>query len=507
MNMKRELSVVFLEVNEADQHFLDRYLAEDKLPTFRRMHDGGALVTTTIPGWTAQGDRSFREIMPWVIWPTLYTGIEARQHGILAFGQDTKRIRDKCVWDVLDRHGISIGVFGSLLSYPPRTHGHAKFYVPESLADDAQCFPEYLQPLQEFLLLGTRNYSENIWKQSLRGLKLLAQSLRCGVTWASFFKVLTQIHREILLGAWHEPQRALLHSCIMKDAFMSLYRTHRPRYASIHMNHVAYMQHRYWRAAEPKKFPSALSETDARFFQSPQQRDLYEKKHEHRILQAYQYTDALLFDVLNMVADNTIVLVGTGLGQMPINPVTEIHNPVVRLMREYEFFDALGLCNYRVLHQMNPDLTVTFANDEAARQAQDLLVGLYVHEGTSLFHIDRCHHQLSLEFVMPRGLFGKMEGVVIRHRERSEIQFPFARHVSQHPTNDQSTAQHRDRGWLLAYCKGRQVGVHKNEVSVTEIAPAILNLFGIAPQPWHQADGKLFELSEFSHRRYPASAA
>src|SRR5262245_17490005 len=168
------MSVVFVEVNEADQHFLEKFINAGKLPTLSRWRDEGAFVTTRVPGWSYKNDRSWREIMPWIIWPSVYTGLAPERHGILAFGQDTNGIRGKCIWDVLDQHGISVGVLGSLLSYPPRNHGHATFYIPENLADDAECFPPEARPLQEFCVAASRNYSEDFIRQSLAGLYHLA---------------------------------------------------------------------------------------------------------------------------------------------------------------------------------------------------------------------------------------------------------------------------------------------------------------------------------------------
>ena len=73
-----------------------------------------------------------------IIWPSVYTGMKPREHGMtIAFGQDTTPIQGRCVWDVLDKAGVPTGVFGSLLSFPPRNAGcGALLRVPESLADD-----------------------------------------------------------------------------------------------------------------------------------------------------------------------------------------------------------------------------------------------------------------------------------------------------------------------------------------------------------------------------------
>lgn len=492
---RSDVSVVFVEINEADRHFLEKFIKAGKLPTLARMRQEGAFVTTRIPGWSFKDERSWREIMPWIIWPSLYTGLAPSEHGIVAFGQDTRSILGKCIWDVLDLHGISVGVLGSLLSYPPRNHGHAAFYVPENLADDAECFPPEARPLQEFCVAASRNYSEHLLKQAVEGLFQLAQTPRCGVQLGTLARVISQLPAETLFGKTREPERAMLLSYLVFDAFKHLYGKHRPRFASLHMNHVAYMQHRYWRAAEPERFPEGLSETDARFFSSPGARSTYEKKLSHQIERSFVHTDRQLTELIELCDDNTLLLVGTGLGQGPVDPIDGIHNPVVRLVRELELFDEVGLRDYRVLHQMNPDLTITFRDAAAASKAKPIVEGFYVQAGQPLFYVDQRQQQLFCEFVMPRGLFGKTDGVYIAHTGRPELKFRFARHVSQHPTNDQSTAQHHDAGWLLAWGKGRRISALRKSLPVTEVAPALLSLYGIEPQPWQSLSAPLFALS------------
>jgi hypothetical protein len=80
------------------------------------------------------------------------------------------------------------------------------------------------------------------------------------------------------------------------------------------------------------------------------------------------------------------------------------------------------------------------------------------------------------------------DSFVIRHRDRPEFRADFARHISEHPTNDQSTAHHKDSGWLLAWCKGARVTASDPVIRVTDIAPTILSLYGIPPQPWMSPD-------------------
>jgi len=488
---KPAVSVIFFELNEAERHFLDKYVAQGLLPNFARAIEGGAIVRTRIPTWDAGQDKAWRKISPWIIWPSVYTGLAPEDHGLIGFGQDPTAIRGKCVWDVLDAAGIPVGVLGSLMSYPPRTSGAASFYVPESLADTSDCFPEAARPLQEFCVFAARNYSESFGRSAATAVKLLLKTGKSGVRARTMLRTLGQVPMEAMRGAALAPERAMLHSYMVRDAFVKLYAATRPAYASVHMNQIAYMQHRYWRAAEPERFADSLSTTDRRFFQSVTQRKGYEHKLSRWIERSFVYADRFLGELLEIADPNTVVLVGTALGQRPFDPVTDIHNPVVRLVNERELFDWIGLRDYVVLHQMNPDVTINFRDAAEAADAERKLLGLYVEGHDALFTVQRRDHQVFCELDMPRRARDG-ESFVIRHRDRPDSSADFAHHIHEHGTADQSTAHHKDSGWLLAYQKGGRVRATHDIVAVTDIAPTILSLFGLPPAPWMRADAKAF---------------
>ena len=482
--------VLFFELNEAEKHFLEAFVAQGKLPNFERMLSGGAFFRTRIPGFDPTVHKAWRTISPWMVWPSVYTGLLPTEHGIIGFGQDTSSIRGKCVWDVLDAHGVSTGVLGCLMSYPPRTSGAAAYYVPEALADTSDCFPEAARPLQEFCIFSARNYSESFGMKAATAVKLLVKTGASGVRAGTMLKTLRQVPSEVLRGASAVPERAMLHSYMLRDAFWKLYDAYRPSYATVHMNHIAYMQHRYWRAAEPQHFAAELSVTDKRFFKTVAERDAYEARFSKWIEKAFVYADHFLGEILSRVDDDTVVLVGTGLGLRPFDPVSDIHNPVVRLVHERELFDAIGLRDYEVLHQMNPDVTVNLPDEATAIDAAAKLDGLFVVDSEPLFAVQRRGRQVFCELNMPKRTRTD-EAFTIRHRALPAFQAPFARHIHEHPTNDQSTAHHKDAGWFLSYCKGHKVQASTDVIRVTDIAPTILSLFGVPPQAWMPADSRI----------------
>ena len=480
-------SVVFLELNEAELYLLQKFVAAGKLPHFQRMLQAGVLLQTRMPGWDPAAEDAWYQIIPWVVWPTIYTGMLPKEHGLIAFGQDTSQIQGRCVWDVLDAAGIETGVFGSLMSFPPRSAGSAQFYVPETLANNADCFPERVRPVQEFCVYTARNYTERFARKAFTASRLLLRSLAGGVRVGTALRTLAQVPLELILGEPWVPERALLQSRVQVDAFKRLYARYRPAFATLHLNHVAYMQHRYWRALEPERYKDELSQADRRFLKTVEDRRRHERKFAHWIERSFVYSDGILGELMGLIDAQSVLVVGTGLGQRPYDPVVEMHIELVRLTHEDELFGAIGLPQIEVLPQMSSYLTANLPDEASAVKAAETLSGLYVNPGEPLFSIERRGAQLLMDLVDPRRE-GSGELPPIRHTALRDLRVPAARHIGGLQEKCQSTAHHQDAGFVLAWSRGRRLRLERPLASVTEIAPTVLSWFGLPAPPWMQAD-------------------
>src|ERR1041384_8147474 len=61
------------------------------------------------------------ELSPWITWPSLHRGVPNSKHYIQNFGQPVDEVDREFppIWKLLADKGISVGVFGSLHTYPP----------------------------------------------------------------------------------------------------------------------------------------------------------------------------------------------------------------------------------------------------------------------------------------------------------------------------------------------------------------------------------------------------
>src|SRR5438105_2704915 len=71
-------------------------------------------------------------LSPWITWPTVHRGVHDEKHGIMNFGQDLREVDREFppLWQLLARHGVRVGVCGSLHTYPlPDSLENYRFYI------------------------------------------------------------------------------------------------------------------------------------------------------------------------------------------------------------------------------------------------------------------------------------------------------------------------------------------------------------------------------------------
>jgi len=477
------MSVLFLEINEATSYFIEKFIAVGKMPHFARIMNDGAVVKTHIPDVSPDDPRFTRKTSPWIVWPSIYTGMRPDAHELIGFGQDTSHLMGRYVWDALARAGRSYGVFGSLISFPPRAE--ARFYVPESLATAPDCLPEALRPLQNFFLFGAHHYSQTAWTAFLQaGLDLLrATGTVISVNAAA--RALAQIPFELIRGGAAKADRAMVHSIVVADAFERIYGKTRPDFATAHFNHIAYLQHRYWRASEPERFSRDLSSTDQRFYRAVAERERDEADYSDKIERAYIWTDRLVKRAIDALSDGDTLVIGSALGQRPYDPVREIHNPVIRFENADRFLQRLGLTAIRVHYEMNPDLTIDCADSDDAAQYAEIVRGLEWADGSAVFFCQQRRNQLFLELIFPPAVEHD-RNALIRHRDQADFAERAHDYVWQSETNEQSTAHHIEEGLLIVWRKGHKIRAGRSDMLVTQIAPMLLELFGLDPCEWHR---------------------
>ena len=124
------------ELNEVPWEILDDYVAARPTSALGRLLARSHCFTSMA------ADRG--HLSPWTTWPTLHRGVNDEQHMIASFGQDRRQADRQFppIWSLLREAGVSVGVCGTLHSYPvPDDLGHYAFYLPDPFASEPVAHP------------------------------------------------------------------------------------------------------------------------------------------------------------------------------------------------------------------------------------------------------------------------------------------------------------------------------------------------------------------------------
>jgi hypothetical protein len=471
MSAPNPRKVVLVELNEITWRLMDPLLRKSALPTFAELMRRGARATPMAPEVPPDLD-------PWISWTTVYTGRPPEEHGVKFLEQPPETVRGPKLWEMAADAGKSVGVYGSIMSWPPRADVRG-FWVPSTFSPGAETFPERLRPIQDLNLTYTRAHTPLATQPRPNKLTLLWQLKKLGLRAATLANVAGYFARRSLRVA-KEWEMVSLQPLINLDFFAALWKEHRPDFATFHTNHVAHYQHRLWRATDPTPFPVKPSAEEVRRFGGA-------------IAHGYQTADRLLRRLTRVVDSDTVIVVASGLGQQPYVEYSD-GRTVLRIQdiaRTLELIGVAGECKpYSV---MAPQWNVQFASPEVQRKAvRGFRTAYYGSPDLELFS---CHEVgnticVNIKQKLPRPINWDTDCVFPESGRTVKMRELCAE-------KDPSTKQgyHDQAGVLIMAGPGVRAGANVAACSTLDIAPTLLTLLGL-PIPGYMSGRVLEEALE-----------
>lgn len=478
----RRSRVLLVELNEITWDLIDPLIERGKLPTFARLkREGtwGAPVSVDLPP----------ELDPWITWTTVYSGRPQKEHNVFFLQQPPESIRTKRIWELCDEHGLRVGVYGSLCSWPPkRVDG---FYVPDTFAPDTRTYPASLAPIQEVNITYTRSIrlgqdTHGPLDKALLGAKLVA----LGMTPATCARVARQLAHERVdpKVRW---RRVALQPLVNFDFFSRLYRRYEPDFATFHSNHVAHYMHTYWRAMDPSAFPQGATEEEVR---------TYGGAVEH----GYAAADELLARMLRLVDRDTVLVVASSMGQRPYVSRLKDGKPIMQLRSLDRLMKILGAeGRARAISTMSDQFNI-YAEDAAARdEIAAALAAAYVDRpDRPMFFTNTVDNSITVNLIFHEGNCEEFR-CHFPHRG-ADSSFSYTDLVFD--TGMKKSGCHDPKGMLMLYGAGVERGGRIAESSTLDLAPTMLTLLGL-PVPAQMTGRVLGEALAEGRDRAAASAA
>ena len=375
--------VLLLEINEVPWRLLDRFLEHPELPHLRRFFASSETLTTRA---TDEG-----ELSPWITWPSFHRGIPNTEHGVQFLGQDPATFKGTAIWEEYRKKGHSIGICGSLQSWPPSDPGPGGFFVPDTFARDERCIPAFVEPFQKFNLAQTASNARVVNARSLYSadsLKLALTLPRLGIRSSTCLAIARQLlgeRRDKTLLA----RRPVFQGILAWDIFRKLFDpTHPPTFSTYFTNHVAGVMHRYWDHVFPEDFEKTPSSS----------------AHFETMLFALRVVDQVLGDAMRYCELNPELLVvfASSMGQGPKvwkrNDGYVMTIPYVdQLMRACDLKPG----EFEPLLAMVPQVCIRIEDPRKREATRALIEGAQARSGQTFFSVEEQNDRLSITLVTP----------------------------------------------------------------------------------------------------------
>lgn len=378
--------ILLLEINEIPWRLLDHYLAREGFPNLRRFMAGSQTYTTVAV--------DSGELSPWVTWPTLHRGMRNDDHGILNLGQDPMTFKGVPIWEEFRGHGRSIGICGSMQSWPPSDPGEGGFYIPDTFAHDARCIPAYIEPIQRFNLNQVRRNGRVVRRQSvfnLETLGLLFSLPKLGIGLATLRETAKQLVGE-RLDRTKVARRPVFQSMLFWDIFKARFHAENPpAFATFFTNHIAGLMHRYWSHVFPQDFGDKYAATP--------------KVHSATMDYGMLFLDRILGDALAFRERNPdlILVFATSMGQAAVH--RDGHEGFAASIPEVgTLMSLIGLRaeEYKSLLAMVPQVAVEIPDGSSRARVRDFLEACIGQGGSPLFSVQENGGTLSITFKTPK---------------------------------------------------------------------------------------------------------
>ena len=335
----KDFKLIVYELNEVPRKLIDYYVNLKPNSNLKKIISDGIIINTFT--------KDDGELHPWSTWPTVHRGVCNKIHNIRYINQDLKASKEyKPIWEILSDNDKTIGIFGSLQSYPPYINKNVYFYLPDTFAPDSKAYPEEISEFQSLnlsLVSDNKAVSRQInRKQIINFCKLLVKNT---ISIRSSFKTFIHITKE-LLNKKYKTRRAVLQTVISFDLYLKSLEKTKPQFSTYFTNHLAGMMHRYWKHLFPEDFNDSKKNID--------------KFHSKSILKAMDIVDYQLGRLINFSKKNGYDLwIISSMGQKAIERKEYI--PELFLQDLKPLINVLNLDEklFNLVPAMQPDICIT----------------------------------------------------------------------------------------------------------------------------------------------------
>jgi hypothetical protein len=446
-----ESPMIMLEFNELSPALMDTFIDQGYLPHFKRLRDASQVFTTV-------AEEVAPNLDPWIQWVTVHSGLSFDEHGVFHLG-DGHKLAVRSLWDLIAAEGKTVWVCGSMnIKYDLPLRGAV---VPDPWTVGMSPFPAELEPYYLFVQRNVQEYTNDRVPLSkgdyLRFMKFMVAH---GLSARTVRSILGQLwsERRTGKGKW---KRATILDKLQRDVFLSYFKRLRPAFSTFFLNSTAHFQHAHWRNMDPEPFKIKPTDAD-------------QAEYQHAVRYGYEEMDRIVGDIVAAAPENAVIVMATALSQQPCLIYEDIGGKTFYRARTFEpLLEFAGITGcQKVEPVMSEEFHLRFGNEVDAAKAAEHLSALRIEgrqamqveqRGTNVFSGCIIYTQLEHDALLECGPNGKS--------------IPFFRLFYQ--VESLKSGMHHPDGILWMRIPGSRPNVSREKVSLRDLPPTILSLFGI----------------------------
>ncbi len=443
--------MILLEFNELSPALMDTFIGQGYLPNFKLLRDSSQVFMT-------DAEEVAPNLDPWIQWVTVHSGLSFEQHGIHHLG-DGHKLPVKSLWDMIGATAKTVWVCGSMnIKYDEPFPGAV---VPDPWSVGATCYPNELAAYYLFVQRNVQEYTnDSVGLSKADYFRFLKFMLTHGLSVQTIISIFKQLfsERRTGKGRW---KRATILDKLQRDLFLHYFRKLRPAFSTFFLNSTAHFQHAHWRNMDPEPFKIKPSDAD-------------QAEYQHAVRYGYEEMDSIVGDILAAAQANATVILVTALSQQPCLIYEDIGGKTFYRPRTFEpLLEFAGITNcQRVEPVMSEQFHLRFGSATEAVDAAARLKSLRI-DSREAMTVGR--HDSNV--FSGCKVFSPLDHEAVLEGGANDKTIPFFRLFYQ--VESLKSGMHHPDGILWMRIPGAKPSVRRDKVSLRDVPPTILSMFGI----------------------------
>ncbi len=446
--------LICYELNEVPWRVVDFYISRRPHSNLSKFLKKSSHLTTV----TSDGG----ELHPWTTWPTMHRGVDNSVHKIHYINQDRETAQaHPPLWEVLSNANKTVGVCGTLQSYPPIENDHVLFHVPDTFAPGPETHPKKYESFQALNLQLTSENKAVTSKIKPKTFIKASKMFFAGVKLSTGVKIFNHLLKE-KMNPLNKSRRATMQSHLAFDVFMDCLKNEKPQYVSFFTNHVAGIMHRYWKYSFPEDFDYQLTKAPKDQF------------HKNSVVNAMDIFDTQLGELDQFCDKNGYdLVVASSMGQ---EAVEKEHKPELKFNDHKELAKAIGFKGQFLKRlAMQPDVAFEFSNESELKEFVQLVAKVVDPEGDQIFVLRYEPKGLSLNLSVASSQSAIREDTVLFEGQKYTLMDCGLESI----LRDVGTGYHQPEGILIWSGDSKPNLSGRQRVDSQQFAPTVLQALGV----------------------------